>query len=55
MIHIHCGLVESLEKESIWLKGFPLLMEKVGSATPGKLSVQNDLLFLGNSLSFLNR
>ena len=43
MIHIHCGLVENLEKEFIWLKGFPPLMEKVGSATPGKPCVQNDM------------
>ena len=35
--------MEILEKESIWLKGFPPLMEKVGSATPGKPCVQNDM------------
>ena len=43
MIHIHCGLVESLEKESSSLKGVPLLMEKADSATPGKPCVQNDM------------
>ena len=43
MIHIHCGLVESLKKESSSLNGFPPLMEKVDSATPGKPYVQNDM------------
>ena len=43
MIHIHCGLVESLEKETSSLKGFPSLMEKVDSVTPGKPCVQNDM------------
>ena len=36
--------MEILENESIWLKGFPSLMEKVDSATPGKPYVQNDMI-----------
>ena len=43
MIHIHCGLVESLEKESNSLKGVPLLMKKADSTTPGNPCVQNDI------------
>ena len=43
MIHIHCGLVENLEKEFSYLKGVPLLFLNVDSATPGKPYVQNDI------------